>query len=311
MSKGREYFRIMLGKGSQFAEEAFKGGWIGAGYVDADFTGKFPDDPRAFGEIFLPLYRERHPDKSKVAAGLARGMLYTVAKAITSGDVVLCPDGAGAYRAGEVTGNYSYALGGPLPHRRPVRWFGRLIPREEMSEALRYSTGSIGAVANVTKHAEEIEKLIGNQAAPVLVAHDENVEDPSVFALERHLEDFLVANWTQTELGRNYDIFEDENGNGQQYPTDTGLIDILAVSKDRKKILVVELKKGRASDVVVGQIQRYMGYVLDELAEPGQVVRGIIIALEDDLKLTRALRVTSNIDFYRYHVSFQLIVGGK
>jgi len=35
----------------------------------------------------------------------------------------------------------------------------------------------------------------------------------------------------------------------------------------------VELKKGRASDVVVGQIQRYMGYVLQELAEEHQKVK--------------------------------------
>ena len=71
-------------------------------------------------------------------------------------------------------------------------------------------------------------------------------------------------------------------------------------------MLVVELKKGRASDVVVGQIQRYMGYVLEELAEENQNVRGVIIALEDDLRLRRALKVTSNIEFYRYQVSFKL-----
>src|SRR5690606_6511298 len=99
---------------------------------------------------------------------------------------------------------------------------------------------------------------------------------------------------------------EDGEPAGQQYPTDTGEIDILAVSKDGKELLVVELKKGRASDAVVGQIQRYMGYVLDELAESNQTVRGCIIALEDDLRLRRALRVTSNIDFYRYNVSFKL-----
>jgi restriction system protein len=50
-----------------------------------------------------------------------------------------------------------------------------------------------------------------------------------------------------------------------------------------------------------------MGYVKDELAEPIQQVQGIIIALEDDLKLRRALSVTNNIDFYRYSVSFKLI----
>jgi restriction system protein len=83
-------------------------------------------------------------------------------------------------------------------------------------------------------------------------------------------------------------------------------IDILAISKDRKELLVIELKKGRVSDVVVGQIQRYMGFVTTELAEENQKVKGIIIGLEDDLKLKRALTVTQNIDFYKYQVSFKL-----
>ena len=68
---------------------------------------------------------------------------------------------------------------------------------------------------------------------------------------------------------------------------------------------MVELKKGRVSDSVVGQIQRYMGFVLDELAEDDQEVKGIIIALED-LRIRRALKVTRGIEFYRYEVSFKL-----
>ena len=122
------------------------------------------------------------------------------------------------------------------------------------------------------------------------------------------MEDFLVSNWENTELGRGYDIYKvDGEIVGQQYPSDTGPIDILAISKDGRELLVVELKKGRASDVVVGQIQRYMGYVMDELAESNQTVKGIIIALEDDLKIRRALRVASGIQFYRYKVNFSLI----
>ena len=84
----------------------------------------------------------------------------------------------------------------------------------------------------------------------------------------------------------------------------------MAVSKNKKTLLVVELKKGRASDAVVGQIQRYMGYVKEELAEPGQDVKGVIIALDEDLRLKRALSVTNNIDFYSYKVSFSLSKGG-
>jgi restriction system protein len=116
-----------------------------------------------------------------------------------------------------------------------------------------------------------------------------------------------VKNWKSTRLGKKYDIYE-EDGEliGQQYPSDTGNLDILAISKDKKTLLVVELKKGRASDSVVGQIQRYMGFVKEELAEPDQEVRGVIIALEDDLRIKRALSVTSGIEFYRYKVSFKL-----
>jgi restriction system protein len=84
-------------------------------------------------------------------------------------------------------------------------------------------------------------------------------------------------------------------------------VDILAISKDKKRLLVVELKKGRASDAVVGQVLRYMGYVQEELAEDGQTVQGVIIALEDDQRIRRALAIVPNIVFYRYQISFKLL----
>ena len=70
--------------------------------------------------------------------------------------------------------------------------------------------------------------------------------------------------------------------------------------------MVVELKKGRASDAVIGQISRYMGYVKEELAEKGQTVHGVIIAHEDDQRFKRALSVIPNVEFHRYQVSFKL-----
>ena len=84
-------------------------------------------------------------------------------------------------------------------------------------------------------------------------------------------------------------------------------MDILAISKDKSELLVVELQKGRASDVVVGQIQRYMGFARYELAEVNQTVKGVIIGLESDLRLRRALSVIPNIKFYSYEVNFKLI----
>ncbi len=304
----KSYYRVMLGQKSMFAAECFAGNFIGTDYeIPQDLKNELPDDWRAFNKKFVPIFLAGHPGKSKIGAGLACGSLWTVSKGIQQGDIVLCPDGTGQYRAGEVNGDYYYAPGGVLPHRRPVTWREASISRASMSEALRNSTGSIGTVSNISSYAQEIEALMGPHSMTTVTVNDDAVEEAVTFALEKHLEDFLVHNWVQTDLGKEYDIFE-EDGNiaGRQYPTDTGPIDILAVKKDKSEILVVELKRGRASDVVVGQILRYMGYVAQELVEPNQKVKGVIIALEDDQKLRRALYMTPNIDFYCYQVSFKL-----
>lgn len=312
MTPNRSYYRIMAGAKSAFATVCFNGGFIGANWnIDQDLSSSLPENWRDFNHQFIPVYLAANPEKSKIAAGLACGMLHTLCKGIKQGDILLCPNGAGQYYVGEVISDYYYVAGdADLAHRRKVRWLANGIAREEMSQALKNSAGSIGTVSNITKHVVEIESLLSGKQPPALVHSDATVEDPSVFALEKHLEDFLVANWAATELGKDYMIFTEEGELvGQQYPSDTGPIDILAVSKDGNTLLVVELKRGRASDVVVGQIQRYMGYVKEELAESHQQVRGVIIALEDDLRVRRALSVASNIEFYRYRVSFKLLKG--
>jgi len=304
----KSYYRIMLGQKSVHAEECFNSNFIGTDFgITQDLTNKLPDEWRAFNKEFIPIFLAAEPGKSKISAGLACGALWTVSKGIQMGDIVLCPDGMGKYHVGEVSGSYYYEPGMILPHRRPVTWLDVTIDRASMSEALRNSTGSIGTSSNITKHAEEIEKFLGGASAPKIISTDASIEDPSSFALEAHLEEFLVANWSQTELGKDFDIYEEDGVKAQQYQTDTGPLDILAMSKDKKRLLVVELKKGRASDAVVGQILRYMSFVQDELAEEGQTVLGVIIAHEDDQRIRRALTMTPSIVFYRYNVSFNLL----
>ena len=312
----RNFYRLMLGKGSSHVEECLKEGFIGVGWFeDIDLTPIFAKstDWRAFNKEMIPIYLDSNPTKKKVAAGLSCGFTYTVCKGMSIGDVVITPKGDGTYAVGEVASEYIYSPGKTLPHRRLVNWYPSTIARADMTVELKNSSGSIGTVSNVSRYATELEALLIGQKPkpnPGLYSTDESVEDPSIFALEKHLEDFLVANWKSTELSKNYDIYEDEGEIvGQQYMTDTGPIDILAISKDRKELLVIELKKGRVSDVVVGQIQRYMGYAKDELCEDGQSVKGLIIGLEDDNKLRRALSVTTGIDFYRYIVDFKLVKG--
>ena len=117
----KSYYRVMLGRKSVHAAECLSGGFIGADYgIDQDLTGKLPDEWRQFNQAFIPVFMAKHPDKTKIAAGLACGALWTIAKGIKKGEIVLCPDGTGIYRVAEVVGDYIYAPGQALPHRRAV-----------------------------------------------------------------------------------------------------------------------------------------------------------------------------------------------
>ena len=52
-----KYYRLMLGKGSRHAEQCLAERFVGADYgIERD--------------LFIPVYQEAHPEKTKVAAGL-------------------------------------------------------------------------------------------------------------------------------------------------------------------------------------------------------------------------------------------------
>lgn len=94
---------------------------------------------------------------------------------------------------------------------------------------------------------------------------------------EKILEDFLERNLDKLEPGLSLI--------GRQYPTITGPIDLFCRDKDGN-LLVIELKKGRASDRVIGQLMRYIGFVKQNLLDhPKQVVRGVIVSRSVDKKL--------------------------
>ena len=154
----------MLGQGSKYAEACFAGGFIGTDYLAAhDLSKDLPEDWRVFNKKFIPIFLAEHPEKGNVSAGLACGGVWTVSKGLKVGDVVLCPNGKGQYRVGQVIGGYHYEPGTVLPHRRPVSWFAKAIERSSMSKALRNSTGSIGTVSNVSGYGEEIDVLRSDQ----------------------------------------------------------------------------------------------------------------------------------------------------
>src|SRR5262245_49249981 len=104
-------------------------------------------------------------------------------------------------------------------------------------------------------------------------------ENPTEFELEKYLEEFMVSNFDSIFHGQLV-LYKNPNEpqvTGQQYLTDVGVIDILATEPATESLVVIELKKGRASDVVVGQILRDMGWVAEKLSNKGQTVKGMII----------------------------------
>lgn len=101
--------------------------------------------------------------------------------------------------------------------------------------------------------------------------------------LEKDLEYFLSKNMELIEPGL---VFK-----SRQYQTSTGPLDLLGVAANGD-LVVIELKKGRASDKVFGQIARYMGSMMNA-AETGQFVRGFIVAREIDQKLVLASRISA------------------
>jgi len=301
---GKQYNRIMPGRRSAFFEECLEGGFIGGDWdFSSDLSNELTEDWHDFNAKCIPIYLANNPGASKIAAGLACGMLWTISKGLRINDVVLMPDGHGTYAVGTITSDYYFAgKDEVLPHRRRVDWNEDRIPRSSMSQSLKNSSGSIGTCCDLTSYADEINRLINPHGTEVVAKDSQDI-----FALEKHLEDFLVANWKHTEFGKNFDIYEDTDGQtGQQYPTDTGPMDILAISKDKKELLVVELKRSRTSDAVVGQILRYMGFVKEMLCDEGQTVRGAIVALEDDQRIRRALSMVDNVSFFRYKINFRL-----
>jgi hypothetical protein len=152
-------------------------------------------------------------------------------------------------------------------------------------------------------------KIINNQEIETEQEDVENIQigtSESEFVLEKHLEDFLVANWESTELGKNYELIEeDEDLVSQQYPTNIGKIDLLVKEKKNGNYVVIELKRGQTNDDTVGQLARYMGWIKENKAD-GKEVKGIIIARGVDEKLKYALAMIENTEVLVYRLNFEL-----
>jgi len=246
-----------------------------------------------------------YPDKPPATQSLIANMFWAFYHEMKPGDLIIARRGRKTLAGvGRVTGTGTYSPGKCPIHGHPnylaVEW--QLAPRDKTFPGVVFPMHTLSALS------EETFRSFAEAQGPVvsLAPTDEPLEDPSAFVLDKYLEDFIVTNFA-TIFRNQLRIYEDAEGNdGQQYSTDIGPIDILAQTRSGDSFVVIELKKGRPSDQVVGQVLRYMGWVKRNLCAKGEAVKGLVICRDPDPKLAYALEMTSGIDVKYYSVAFKL-----
>jgi hypothetical protein len=240
--------------------------------------------------------RERFPEALNLVTGFG--------KAIATGILTVAyPDKYGVWNN---TSEAALRQVGLWPHfARGEGVGGRYEQINELLVRLRTELGidlwTLDALWWFLLEPERLPQAVA-ETSPQIVASGER------FALERQLEEFLLENWERTPLAKEWAIFSmpDDPEAGNQYPTDVGRIDILAVHKTQPRFLVVELKRHQSTDQTIGQALRYVGWVKKHLATEGQSVEALIIAHRVEKEAQYALLTVPNVRMMMYEVEFRL-----
>jgi len=246
-----------------------------------------------------------YPDRPQATITLFANMIWAFFHEISVGDSIVARRGRRTLAAlGTVTGSAVYAPGRNPAHAYPnfldVSWHGQ--PRDKLFPTIVFPMQTVAPLSE-----ERLRGLLDGVGTEVAAEEPvPTIEDPNAFVLEKYLEDFIVSNFAAIFRGE-LQIYVDPEGNdGQQYATDIGAIDILGFEAASRSFVVIELKKGRPSDQVVGQVLRYMGWVKKNLCTNGEGVKGLVVCRDPDDRLSYALEMVSQVAVRYYSVSFKL-----
>lgn len=154
---------------------------------------------------------------------------------------------------------------------------------------------------------EEFLAGSGSEPAADNVAERADSEQASEFALEAHLRDFLARNLDRIETGLR--LYASADRNGVEFPVDSGRIDLLAVDRNGKYV-VIELKLSQGRNKALGQLLYYMGWVDQNMGEGP--CRGYIIANEITEELSVAVARAPDVSLAKYRMSFAIeLVAGR
>lgn len=146
--------------------------------------------------------------------------------------------------------------------------------------------------------------LAGHGPEPAAEGGEEGSSDPeqaAEFVLEAHLRDFLAKNLERVETG--LQLYASPERNGVEFPVDGGRIDLLAVDRSGK-FVVIELKLSQGRNKTLGQLLYYMGWVDKNLGEGP--CRGFIIASDITSELSIAAARAPGVSLAKYRMSFAI-----
>ena len=171
-----------------------------------------------------------------------------------------------------------------------------------LAERLQLALGTLSQDLKLARGLEEHPELRQcknkNHALKLLAVYEGSDEPP--FKSELELQEYLHDHWKDTSLVEEWDPPRQGWSKGKQKIGDAGEMDLLAHHRKEPRWLVIELKIVRTSDVAVGQILRYMGWVKDHVANENEEVQGLIISPSIDPHVDYALKFTRNIQCRLY-----------
>lgn len=112
-------------------------------------------------------------------------------------------------------------------------------------------------------------------------------------SLERDLHSYLAGRLGELEPGLCLEA------NGVEYQTEAGRIDLLARDSGGR-LVIVELKAGKAKDAALGQLLGYMGCLAGRESD----IRGILVASDFDNRVVLAVQALPNVRLLKYQLLF-------